>query len=404
MTTYAEALQLILELATPAPPVAVPLAEALGLTVAEDILAPEALPPFTNSAMDGFALRGVDILPGIRIKVLGTLAAGQTAEHRVEPGTALRIMTGAPLPEGADTVVPLEHTKHGEDWVEFPKPTKVGANVRFAGEDLQPGALVLATGTVLKPAAIGVLASLGLDRVRVHPRPKVAIMSTGNELVDATEKPGPGQIRDSNCPGLCAQISTFGAIAHPFARVQDSREAVESAVREALASCEVLVTTGGVSEGDYDFTKVVLEELGAHKLFWKVAQKPGGPFGVWTLNGKFIFGVPGNPVPAMVMVEEYVRPTLRKMMGLRELFRPEARAVLDDGWKKGTPDGKTHILRVITRKEADGLHARLTGPQGSGVLSSMLLANGLALVPGDTLELPKGAQVLVHLTEEAEDH
>lgn len=404
MTTYAEALRQILEQTAPMPPAPKPLAEALGLPVAEDILAQEALPPFTNSAMDGFALRGVDILPGVRLKVLGTVAAGQVAEQNVVAGTALRIMTGAPLPEGADTVVPLEHTNHGEDWVEFPKPVKTGSNVRLAGEDIQPGTRVLEAGTILNPAAIGVLASLGLDRVAVRPRPRVAVMSTGNELVDASQKPGPGQIRDSNNPGLCAQITALGACAQPFPRVRDTREAVEAAVREALATCDVLLTTGGVSEGDYDFVKVVLEELGASKLFWKVAQKPGGPFGVWSLNGKLIFGIPGNPVPAMVMVEEYVRPALRKMMGFQTLFRPERQAILEDAWKKGKPDGKIHILRVMLREEPDGLHARLTGPQGSGVLSSMLLANGLAMVGADTLEVQKGSSVLVHLTEEPEDH
>lgn len=404
MTTYAEALQQILDQTAPAPPALKPLAEALGLAVAEDILSREPLPLFTNSAMDGFALRGVDILPGIRLKVVGMVAAGQVADQRVEPGTALRIMTGAPLPEGADTVVPLEHTVHGENWVEFPKPVKAGANVRLAGEDIQPGTRILAAGAVLTPAAIGVLASLGFDRILVRPRPRVAVMSTGNELVDASQKPGPGQIRDSNGPGLCAQITALGAIAQPFPRVKDTREAVEAAVREALATCDVLLTTGGISEGDYDFTKVVLEELGARKLFWKVAQKPGGPFGVWVLDGKFIFGIPGNPVPAMVMVEEYVRPSLRKMMGFKTLFRPERRAILDDAWGKGKPDGKTHILRVVVREEADGLHARLTGPQGSGVLSSMLLANGLAFLEAEALELRKGDGILVHLTNEAEDH
>jgi len=404
MTTYAEALQQILDQTRPADAILLPIGEALGLVVAEDIIAQEALPPFTNSAMDGFALRGVDILPGIRIKVTGTLAAGQGSTPIVEPGTALRIMTGAPLPEGADTVVPLEHTVHGEDWVEFPKPAKTGSNVRFIGEDIAPGTRVLEAGTVLRPAAIGVLASLGIDRVPVRPRPRVAVMSTGNELVEASQKPGPGQIRDSNCPGLCAQVTALGAIAQAFPRVKDSREAVEAAVREALATCDILLTTGGVSEGDFDFTKIVLEELGAQKLFWKVAQRPGGPFGVWSLGGKFVFGIPGNPVPAMVMVEEYVRPSIRKRMGFPTLFRPARQAVLDEAWSKGKPDGKTHLLRVIVRKESDGLHARLTGPQGSGVLSSMLLANGLAVVEAGTLEIPKGEPILVHLTQEAEDH
>jgi len=404
MTTYAEALNLVLEQAKPLPILRVPLAEALGLAVAEDILSQESIPPFTNSAMDGFALRAEDLQPGVRLKVVGVVAAGQVASLPVKPGIALRIMTGAPVPEGADTVVPLEHTVHGEDWVEVPKPIQSGSNVRLAGEDIQPGDRVLTAGSLLKPAALGVLASLGVAQVPVRLRPRVAVMSTGDELVDLSQKPGPGQIRDSNCPGLCAQVTALGAVAVPFPRVRDTRAAVEAAIREALATCDALLTTGGVSEGDYDFVKNVLEDLGARQVFWKVAQKPGGPFGFWVLEGKPIFGIPGNPVPAMVMVEEYVRPALRKMMGYGELFRPLRTAILDEAWKKGKPDGKTHILRVVLKEAQDGLHARLTGSQSSGVLTSMLLANGLALVEADTTSLERGALLQVHATDQPEDH
>nr|WP_320132469.1 gephyrin-like molybdotransferase Glp [uncultured Holophaga sp.] len=404
MTTVDEARRLILDHAAPLPAVELPLAEAQGMVLAQDLHAVDPLPLFTNSAMDGFALRSADIAPGVRLQVLATVAAGQVADRHVEPGTALRIMTGAPLPEGADTVVPLEHTRHGEDWVEFPKAVKTGANVRHAGEDVRPGDRVMEAGTVILPGAIAVLASLGLTRIPVHPRPRVAVVSSGNELVDASERPGPGQIRDSNGPAICAQVEEAGAIARPFPRVRDAHDAVEATIREAVSTCDVLITTGGVSEGDYDYTKVVLEELGAVKLFWKVSQKPGGPFGVWLLDGKFVFGIPGNPVPAMLMVEEYVRPALRRMMGLKQLLRPETTATLDQDWHRGKPDGKTHMLRVVVHGEPDGLHARLTGAQGSGVITSMLKANALAFMEPECQEAKAGESIRIHLIRHGEDH
>ncbi|WP_005031376.1 gephyrin-like molybdotransferase Glp [Holophaga foetida] len=404
MTTYSEALGMILGAIPPLPVEQVPLSEAAGRALAEDILSRESIPPFNNSAMDGFAIRIEDLRPGLRMQVQGTLAAGQVPHHRVAPASAVRIMTGAPLPEGADTVVPLEHTLFGQDWVEFPNPVERGSNIRWAGDDIWPGARVLSAGTLLKPAAIGVLASLGVSEVPVRVRPRVVVMSTGNELVDVKQHPGPGQIRDSNNPGICSQVATFGAIPCPLPRVPDKRERVHAAIQKAMETCDILLTTGGVSEGDFDFIKPVLEELGAQQVFWKVAQKPGGPFGFWTLNGKPIFGIPGNPVSAMVMVEEYVRPALRQMMGFKDCLRPMRKAILDEDWKKPRPDGKTHFLRVMLQEQEDGLHARLTGSQSSGVLTSMLLANGLAVVEADILELKRGDFIPVQMTEQAEDH
>ncbi|MBP1626411.1 MAG: moeA [Holophagaceae bacterium] len=404
MTTPADALDLILGEIIPLPLEYVSLSEASGRALAEDILSQEAVPPFTNSAMDGFAVRHLDIRPRIQLPVVGIVAAGQVPHRGLQAGSAIRIMTGAPLPAGADTVVPLEHTRHGNHWVEFPHPVERGAHIRWAGEDIAPGARVLAAGTQLKPAAIGVLASIGVASIPVTLRPRVVVMSTGNELVDASQCPGPGQIRDSNVPGICSQIAAMGAIPLAMPRIPDTKEQVLTAILEALEISDVLMTTGGVSEGDFDFVKNVLGELGAKQIFWRVAHRPGGPFGFWTLNGKLIFGIPGNPVSAMVMVEEYVRPALRKMMGFRHCFRPQRNAILVENWKKPKADGKTHFLRVVLQEGSQGLKAHLTGSQGSGVLSSMLLADGLAVVEADTLELQIGDSVPVHLTELPEDH
>jgi molybdenum cofactor synthesis domain-containing protein len=250
---------------------------------------------------------------------------------------------------------------------------------------------------------LGVLAAVGVPAVPVHPRARVAVLTTGDELVDASERPGPGQIRDANLHAICAQVAACGAIPVPFARVRDDRATLAAALREALEADAVL-TTGGISVGDYDFVKPILEELGAHRVFWKVAQKPGGPLGFWMLGEKPIFGLPGNPVAAMLMVEEYVRPALRRLMGFSALRRPVADAVLEDGWAGKVGDRRTTFLRVVARREGGRLLARLTGPQGSAILSSMLDANALAVVPPGVDRVEPGGAVTLHLTELAEDH
>jgi molybdopterin molybdotransferase len=409
MLTYREALRKVLEGAGPLPPKSVPLGQALGLVAAADVLSTEAVPPFTNSAMDGYAVRAEDCAKAsegspARLEVLEDVPAGQVASNAVAPGTALRIMTGAPLPFGADAVVAVEDTAAAGERVEVRRPLRRGANIRLAGEDIAAGARVIAAGSVLRPAAIGVLAAIGCADVPVVPRARVAVLTTGDELVDVSETPGPGRIRDANVHSACAQVAAFGAVAVPFPRVPDRREAVARALREAEAGADVIVTTGGISVGAYDFVKDVLEASGAERVFWRVAQKPGGPLGFYRLHGKPVFGIPGNPVASMVMMEEYVRPLLRSLMGFGRLHRPERRGVLDEEWSKSGPDGRTHLLRVFAREEGGALHACLAGPQGSGILSSMMRSNALALIPEDVVAVPRGGQVLLHLTEETEDH
>ncbi|HEX4846351.1 MAG TPA: gephyrin-like molybdotransferase Glp [Geothrix sp.] len=408
MPTPAEALALILDRITPLPPRRLPLAEALGLAAGEDIRSAVQVPPFTKSAMDGYAVRAADLAHAspeqpARLRVLGDLAAGATPDRPVAPGTAWRIMTGAPLPEGADSVVPVEDTVRGEGWMEARSPLRKGIHIRLAGEDIQAGLALVAAGQALRPGDLGVLAAVGLAAVPVHPRVRVAVLTTGDELVDASAKPGPGQIRDANIHAICAQVAACGAIPVPFARVPDDRAALAAVLREAMQA-DAILTTGGISVGDYDFMKAMLEELGAERIFWKVAQKPGGPLGFWMLGPTPVFGIPGNPVAAMLMVEEYVRPALRRMMGFAKLHRPLAEAGLEGGWTGKAGDPRTTFLRVVARREGECFQARLTGPQGSAILSSMLSANALAVIPAGTDRVEPGGKVQLHLTELAEDH
>jgi molybdopterin molybdotransferase len=409
MLSYRDALQLVLDRALPAEPVLLPPLQALGLVAARDILALDPVPPFSNSAMDGFGLRAADaagasVAAPVRLRVMGAIPAGRAECPPLEAQAAFRIMTGAPVPSGVDTVVPIEDVTRGEDWVQLTRPPRLGANIRLAGEDIAGGGLVVRAGTELRPAEIGVLATIGCVAIPVRPRPRVAVLTTGNELVDAGDRPGPGRIRDANIHSLCAQVAAAGAIPLPFARVEDRRETVRAALAEALAAADVVLTNGGISVGDFDYLKEVLEELGAERVFWRVAQKPGAPLGLWLLEGKLVFGIPGNPVAAMLMFEEYVRPALRKLMGYPRLHRPERKGTLAAPWRKSGADGRLHFLRVLAKAEGAGFRAELTGPQGSGVLSSMMRANALVLVPEDTLAIAEGGEVLLHFLDEAEDH
>jgi molybdopterin molybdotransferase len=408
MLTPAEALDLILARVAPLPGEGRRLEEVLGLAVAEELRSPAQVPPFTNSAMDGYAVRAGDLIQAspaqpVRLQVIGDLAAGGVSREAVGFGEALRIMTGAPLPEGADTVVPVEDTRRGGDWVEIRKSFPTGIHVRLAGEDLQVGQPLLQAGQGLRPGDLGVLAAAGFASVPVHPRVRVAVLSTGDELVDVSEEPGPGRIRDANIHAVCAQVAACGAIPVPYPRVPDERDTLRRILQEALTADAVL-TTGGISVGDFDLMKDMLESLGAERIFWKVAQKPGGPLGFWLLGPKPIFGLPGNPVAAMLMVEEFVRPALRKLMGFAKLHRPVAEAALEGGWTGRAVDGRTTFLRVVARREAGRLVARLTGPQGSAILSSMLAANALAVIPAGQDCVAPGGPVQLRLTEEAEDH
>jgi molybdopterin molybdotransferase len=381
------------------PAVETPLLDALGLVLAEDVAADRDVPPFRNSAMDGYAVRGDDVTSApVELRVVGEIAAGGFPDRSVEPGEAMRIMTGAPMPAGADTVVRVEDTDNASDLVTITAAMPKGMAVRQAGEDLKKGERVLAAETVLRPAEIGLLASVGRARVLVRKRPRVAVFSTGDEVVDLDAPLERGQIRDSNRYTLASAIRAAGA--EPWVRgiVRDAPDALRAALREGLAA-DAIVTSGGVSVGDHDHMKPVLSELGTID-FWAIAIRPGRPlaFGELTDGDRRvpIFGLPGNTVSALLTFEIFVRPALLRMQGRANVSRPKAKARLLE------PVDKPDFLRVFARgvHDPDAGTVRLTGPQGSGILRSMSLANCLIDLPVGPSRVESEAIVDVILTEQ----
>ncbi len=364
----------------------VPLPAALGRVLAEPLTAGRDLPPWDNSSMDGYALRAedtsaaTDVRPA-RLRILGEIPAGAVAARPVAPGEAYRILTGAPMPVGADAVVPQEDVRGEGGSLIVSRPVPRGDFVRARGEDIRTGDRVLAAGVVLRPASLGVLAALGRATVRVHQRPRVAVLSTGDELVDLDGSLGPGQIPNSNTYTLGALVRAAGAVPVDLGIARDRPEELEERFRWGLHA-DVLVSSAGVSVGDRDFVRDVMQRLGAELDFWKVSMRPGKPVTFGWIGPRPFFGLPGNPVSCMVTFELFVRPTLRRMGGYTDLFRPRvqarAAAPLDN------PGPRRGYLRVGLEGPRDRLEARPTGGQGSAILKSMLLADGLAVVPPDT--------------------
>src|SRR5256885_1247828 len=380
------------------PAVEVPLLDALGLVPREAGGADRGAPPFRNSAMDGYAVRGDDVASArVELRVVGEVAAGGFPERAVEAGEAMRIMTGAPMPDGADTVVRVEDTDNANDVVTIAAATPTGMAVRNAGEDLKKGEVILTKGTVLRGAEIGLLASDGRARIRVRKRPRVAVYSTGDEIVDLDAPLERGQIRDSNRYTLASAIRATGA--EPWVRgiVRDSPDALRAALREGIAA-DAIVTSGGGSVGDHDHLKPVLSELGTID-FWAIAIRPGRPlaFGELTDGDRRvpIFGLPGNAVSALVTFEIFVRPALLRMQGRANVTRPRAKARLLE------PVDKPDFLRVFARgiHDPEAATVRLTGPQGSGILRSMSLANCLIDLPVGPSRFEQGEIVDVIFTE-----
>jgi molybdopterin molybdotransferase len=368
----------------------IPLARGLGRVLAEAVVAGRQIPPWDNSSMDGYALRADDTREAsrarpARLTVVGEVAAGTVAKRDVRPGEAFRILTGAPLPAGSDAVVPQEDVRRDDARILLERPVRPGAYVRPRGEDIRPGDRLLEPGTVLRPAALGVLAALGRSGVDVYRRPVVAVLSTGDELVAPDAPLGPGQIPDSNTYTLCALAAEAGAVPLSLGIARDQREELVERLRGGLEA-DVLVSSAGVSVGDRDFVREAVEALGARLDFWKVDMRPGKPLTFGEVERRLFFGLPGNPVSCMVTFELFVRPALRRMGGHRAIDRPRVRARALEAIDN--PGSRPGYLRVRLERDGVGLGARPTGEQGSGILKSMLLADGLAVLPGDTRVLP----------------
>lgn len=380
----------------------VELAEAHGLALAEDIVARHDVPPFANSAMDGYAVKAVDVVdPPVMLPVLEDVAAGSVPTQPVTPRTAIKIMTGAPMPEGADAVVPVEDTEPGDDSVRIMKSWPKGASVRPAGGDVAEGTTIFRAGERLTPARLGVCASLGYAAPLVRRRPVVAIVSTGDEIVPPEiEELGPGKIRDANRFTLRGSLEEMGADVVDFGIIGDDAEELRSGFAAAAAAADVVVSSGGVSMGEYDLVKHLLAELGSVD-FWKVAMKPAKPFAFGSLADTPFFGLPGNPVSVAVAFEQFLRPALLKMMGSTNLFRPRLPGVLDEAVR--TDPNKEVFLRVVVSSGNDGrLHVRLNGGQGSNILSGLATADAFAVIPVGTSDLVAGSYVELEMMLMAE--
>lgn len=405
MIPFEEALKNVLDSVSVLEAVDVPILDALGLIAAENVTSAEKVPPFDNSAMDGYAVRAAETRGAseqhpVELKVIMNLPAGRYTEHSIGKGEAIRIMTGAPVPPGADSVVQVELTKGiSENCVHILKEHEKGKNIRQAGEDIDVGQTVLRMGDEITPAKIGVLASVGKASVKVNRRPVVAILATGDELLDIDEPIEPGKIRSSNSYTLISQTRACGAEPLYLGIARDTLEDMQAHLDKGL-SADMVVSSGGVSVGDFDYVKDALQKLGVDFKFTKIAVKPGKPT-VFGLHGKKpIFGLPGNPVSSMVIFEEFVRPALLKMMGKKKLFRPVVDAILDEDIRK-KPD-RMHLIRAIARRKGGNYHVSTTGPQGSGILVSMDLANAIILFPRGMKQMKKGERAkvqLIHRTE-----
>jgi len=381
-----EAKRLILSGVTAARAEVVPIGEADGRVLAHTEMAHRELPPWNNSAMDGFAVRAAE-LPG-ELPVAGTIAAGDPPDRVLEPGTVWRIMTGAPLPAGADAVVMREDVEDSGESARFAEAPREGAHIRRRGEDVGADDELVAAGTLLGPGEIGLLAAQGCATLRVWRRPRVAVLSTGDELVDVDTEPGPGQIVNSNAYALAAQVREAGGIAVHAGIAHDDPASLTEALRRALESADVLVTSGGVSVGDFDYVKDAMAAAGVRIDFWKVAMKPGKPLAFGAAGEVPVFGLPGNPVSSMVVFELFVRPALLAMQGRTDTERSLTQVVLTVPYRK--QPGRAHYLRARIARRGPMLEAVLHPKQGSGNLSSMVGVDALVVVPADGGDVSAG--------------
>jgi len=414
-----DALNRILSKVTPVDSELVPLAESFGRVLAKPIVSEVNVPPFANSAMDGYAIVAADSTDAadqspVRLKVIDNVPAGGTPSEKIISQTAARIMTGAPMPAGADAVIRFEETSEyissdnvAEDEVLLYRPVRAGDNVRLAGEDIKAGQTILETGHRLRPQDVGVLAAIGQAQVSVYRRPRVAILATGDELVDVDNPIEPGKIRNSNEYVQAAMVKKYGGQAIMLGIARDTVEDLTSKIREGLAQdVDLFLTSAGVSIGDFDMVKTVLADEGEMQ-FWQVAIKPGKPLAFGVLHQKIasgvsipLIGLPGNPVAAMVAFEVFARPAILKLGGQTSLEKNSITATLDEDV---TNSGRRHYMRAFVYPEKDGYRVTTRGSgvqvQGSGILTSMVWANGLVVVPEQVTNLPAGTSVKVWILD-----
>jgi molybdopterin molybdotransferase len=389
MTAYEDALSALLEAIRPLPSAEIPLTQAVGRYLSAQAVSRIDLPPFDNSAMDGYAVRASDTLsPGVSLRIRGEIPAGTASAIPVLPGECLRIFTGAPLPPGADSVVMQEDTRpDGTGGIQLLEPVRPWENVRFRGEDVRSGASLLPVGTRVGPPQLALLLAAGLDRIQVHRQPSVAIASTGDELVPPGQSLGVGQIHDTNAASLAALLSGEGAQTRILPVIRDDLGSAARALEEALSRSDMVVTAGGASVGERDVIRAAFEKIGGRIQFWRIAIRPGKPFFFGQLDGRYLLGLPGNPVSALVTAVLLVLPALRRIQGSLDPAPRSFPAILAEPLSNS--GGRRHFVRVTLSRE--GL-VRRSGIQASHLLSSLALADGLADVPAG-VELPAGASI-----------
>jgi molybdopterin molybdotransferase len=396
LTDIERARELVLErVAGPLPAEPVAISDALGRVLAEDVASADAVPGFDSSAMDGYAVRAADLAGApISLAVVAESRAGHPAQRALQVGEAFAISTGAMVPAGADSVVRVEDTEGSEGEVTINVVPKVGANIRRAGEDIEAGETVIRAGTEIDAAVAGVIASIGIGEVACARRPRVTVLTTGDELREPGTPLEPGTIRNSNAYTLRGLIDAAGAELIESRIVPDDRDATRQMLDEALAG-DVVVVSGGVSVGEHDHVRPALDALGVEQVFWGVALRPGKPTYFGVRGDTLAFGLPGNPVSAMVTFDLFARPALRALLGAQDRPRPRATAILDEDYAK--QPGRAHVIRCRLELRDDGWHARPTKDQGSHVLTSMLDADAYAIAPTDSGDLPAGSRVEIQL-------
>ncbi len=406
MVTVKEALNHILSAILPLGLEKADILSALGRVIGEDIHASRDIPPRDNSAMDGYALKSEDTTGAgaespVVLNIIEDIPAGYTPKKTVELGEAARIMTGAPVPDGADAVVMVEETMSDGNSVRIYADAAKGQNIRYAGEDVRGGELVIRAGTLLRPAETGMLSALGRSFVKVYQKPLVALIATGDELVDIDGvAASPEKIVSSNSYSLAAQVMECGGIPLQLGIAKDNMDDLAEKFRDAMRA-DIIVSSAGVSVGDYDFVKDVMEDMGIGIEFWQVAQRPGKPMTFGAREGKPVFGLPGNPVSSMITFEQYVRPAILKMTGHENIFRRTIRAKLTEDIKK--KKGLRYFIRGRVKRQGEGFVAETTGEQGSGILKSMVLANGIIVIPEDAEFVEAGSEVMVQLLDNSQD-